>query len=116
MFFWILGLIFICLIKKVESNGNQEYEHYLITYSTTQNTNTNNTWICSNCGNYNENSRLLCSRCSAPKPYMNTVQHQNNYTVNTNGWRCPNCGRINQNFVGTCGCGQTKPVNQSIKK
>lgn len=24
-------------------------------------------------------------------------------------WKCPQCGRINSNYVGTCGCGQTKP-------
>lgn len=107
LFFWILGVIFTCLIKKVESNGNQEYEHYLITYSTTQHTNTNNTWVCSKCGNYNENSRLICSRCSEPKPYA--ITRQNNSTNNANSWTCPNCGKVNQNYVGTCGCGEVKP-------
>ena len=24
-------------------------------------------------------------------------------------WRCPVCGRTNQGYVGTCGCGQSKP-------
>ncbi len=24
-------------------------------------------------------------------------------------WICPNCGKINQNYVGSCGCGTTKP-------
>ncbi|MBQ9514575.1 MAG: hypothetical protein IJR57_00555 [Ruminococcus sp.] len=24
-------------------------------------------------------------------------------------WKCPNCGKINQNYVGTCGCGASKP-------
>ncbi len=26
-----------------------------------------------------------------------------------NEWKCPTCGKINQNYVGTCGCGQSKP-------
>ena len=26
-----------------------------------------------------------------------------------NEWKCPNCGKIHQNYVGSCGCGQTKP-------
>lgn len=109
LFLWILGLIFLCLIKRVESNGNQEYEHYLITYSTTQQNSNNNTWICSKCGNYNENSRLLCSRCSEPKPYFISQQKTVHRQNNTNGWICPNCGKENQNYVGTCGCGEAKP-------
>lgn len=24
-------------------------------------------------------------------------------------WKCPRCGKINANYVGSCGCGQTKP-------
>lgn len=24
-------------------------------------------------------------------------------------WKCPNCGKINQNYVGSCGCGTTRP-------
>ena len=28
-----------------------------------------------------------------------------------NEWKCPSCGKINQNYVGTCGCGERKPVN-----
>ena len=24
-------------------------------------------------------------------------------------WKCPQCGKINQNYVGTCGCGASKP-------
>ncbi len=27
-----------------------------------------------------------------------------------NEWKCPRCGKINQNYVGTCGCGEGKPV------
>lgn len=110
--FWILGIIFLGLIKNVEANGNKEYEQYLISYSANQNSSTPNTWICPKCGGYNENSRLLCSRCSEPKPYVitgqNGVHQQNNNTVNTNSWICPNCGRQNQNYVGTCGCGEVK--------
>ena len=26
-----------------------------------------------------------------------------------NEWKCPKCGKINQNYVGTCGCGESKP-------
>lgn len=112
VFFWILGLIFLCLIKKVEANGNREYEYYLISYSENRNSDTPSSWICPKCGSYNEYSRLLCSKCSEPKPYVitrhNSVQRQNN-NVNANSWICPNCGRQNQNYVGTCGCGEVKP-------
>ena len=24
-------------------------------------------------------------------------------------WKCPTCGKLNHNYVGTCGCGDTKP-------
>lgn len=112
VFFWILGLIFLCLIKKVEANGNREYEYYLMSYSENRNSDTPSSWICPKCGSYNECSRLLCSKCSEPKPYVitrhNIVQRQNN-NVNANSWICPNCGRQNQNYVGTCGCGEVKP-------
>jgi len=27
-------------------------------------------------------------------------------------WKCPSCGKINQNYVGTCGCGERKPVDK----
>ncbi len=27
----------------------------------------------------------------------------------SNEWKCPKCGTIHQNYVGTCGCGETKP-------
>ncbi len=27
----------------------------------------------------------------------------------TNKWRCPSCGKINADYVGTCGCGASKP-------
>ena len=26
-----------------------------------------------------------------------------------NEWKCPDCGKINLNYVGTCGCGASKP-------
>lgn len=29
----------------------------------------------------------------------------------TNKWRCPSCGRVNANYVGTCGCGESKPFD-----
>lgn len=32
-----------------------------------------------------------------------------NREAGANEWKCPNCGKINQNYVGSCGCGQTKP-------
>lgn len=32
----------------------------------------------------------------------------------TNKWRCPNCGKINLNYVGTCGCGETKPFEDDF--
>lgn len=31
-------------------------------------------------------------------------------TVGANEWKCPNCGKIHQNYVGSCGCGQVKPM------
>jgi len=30
--------------------------------------------------------------------------------VGENQWRCPSCDRVNENYVGTCGCGQPKPL------
>lgn len=27
----------------------------------------------------------------------------------TDEWKCPKCGKINANYVGSCGCGTTKP-------
>lgn len=70
----------------------------------------------------------LCAKTKENKsPYsQNNSWQENNYntalfrdkTLNDNRkakidsskeWRCPNCGRINQNYVGTCGCGKTKP-------
>ena len=24
-------------------------------------------------------------------------------------WVCPNCGKVHKNYVGSCGCGQTRP-------
>ena len=32
----------------------------------------------------------------------------------SNKWRCPSCGRLNANYVGTCGCGTSKPLNDFI--
>lgn len=29
--------------------------------------------------------------------------------VPKDSWKCPQCGRYNANYVGTCGCGTTKP-------
>lgn len=29
----------------------------------------------------------------------------------SNKWRCPSCGRLNANYVGTCGCGASKPLD-----
>ncbi len=113
LFFWILGLVFLGRIKSVESEGNKEYERYLISCSTNQNSNDTGAWMCSKCGRYNENSRLLCCQCSEPKPYViiqrvNKPQRGNN-TVDVDSWICPNCGIQNKNYVGTCGCGEVKP-------
>lgn len=27
----------------------------------------------------------------------------------SNNWQCPACKKVNENYVGTCGCGETKP-------
>lgn len=27
----------------------------------------------------------------------------------SNQWQCPTCKKINENYVGTCGCGKSKP-------
>ena len=31
-----------------------------------------------------------------------------------NTWTCPNCGKVMPNYVGTCGCGETKPFDFNI--
>lgn len=31
------------------------------------------------------------------------------YRNSSEVWRCPSCGRVNQNYVGSCGCGCSKP-------
>ena len=37
---------------------------------------------------------------------------KNRKDVPNNGtWTCPNCGKIMPNYVGTCGCGETKPFD-----
>lgn len=30
---------------------------------------------------------------------------------NASEWKCPKCGDIHQNYVGTCGCGENKPLS-----
>ena len=59
--FWIIGLVFLCLIRKVESNGVKEYENYLLSLTNTQKNsvqNSNSTvWICPKCGT--EHSRYV---------------------------------------------------------
>lgn len=34
----------------------------------------------------------------------------------TKEWKCPKCGKINQNYVGTCGCGESKPIKDDQDK
>lgn len=39
-----------------------------------------------------------------------TINDNRKASINSSKeWCCSNCGRINQNYVGTCGCGETKP-------
>lgn len=39
---------------------------------------------------------------------LETAQEKN--TVSSqNEWKCPKCGKTNSNYIGTCGCGETKP-------
>ncbi len=33
----------------------------------------------------------------------------NQTNVPQNSWICPDCGKINYNYVGTCGCGHSRP-------
>lgn len=32
-----------------------------------------------------------------------------NAQPSSNQWQCPDCKKINESYVGTCGCGKTKP-------
>lgn len=64
-------------------------------------------WICPKCGGRNGHSNRTCSICYTPNP--NKSEHQAQRFAGSNEWQCPTCGKINANYVGTCGCGQTKP-------
>ena len=43
--------------------------------------------------------------------YKDEMPPNLNIEPNENQWRCPACKAINENYVGTCGCGQFKPLS-----
>ena len=118
LFFWILGSVFLFLLKKAEANGNKEYELYLKTNAPHDGNNPANHnasslfVICKKCGTENGKSNNNCYKCGAPL----LISPPNQTTPNTrasfyNGtWTCPKCGKVHQNYVGTCGCGEQKPI------
>ena len=49
-----------------------------------------------------DNIVKYCLNCSSPKVITFSKPQGDE-------WQCPNCGKIHKNYVGSCGCGQTKP-------
>lgn len=66
-------------------------------------------WICSNCQMINYPSVSKCVSCGASKETGIAVREDSATKTGVDEWICPNCGRINQHYVGTCGCGKSKP-------
>lgn len=67
-------------------------------------------WVCPKCQHINSRLLTKCIVCgesivnnSFEAVSVSTVQ------AGTNEWKCIRCGRDNKNYVGTCGCGQSKP-------
>ncbi len=58
--------------------------------------------------NQNEPNNKSFSKLSSITPLASS-NNQSTKQAAPNEWKCPACGVINQNYVGTCGCGQTKP-------
>ena len=54
-----------------------------------------------------EDLTLKISSDNPEKPVSVVVEK--NTPVGENEWKCPKCGAVNQNYVGTCGCGESKP-------
>jgi serine/threonine protein kinase len=42
-----------------------------------------------------------------PRPSSTVIDRE----PGENEWKCPKCGKIQYKYVGTCGCGETKPEN-----
>lgn len=40
----------------------------------------------------------------------NTSPSKQSSVAGKGEWKCPKCGNIHQNYVGSCGCGESKPV------
>lgn len=38
-----------------------------------------------------------------------TAEQCQNHNDSSTKWQCPACKKINENYVGTCGCGESKP-------
>lgn len=88
----LLGIIFLCSSSNQKEKASQNY-----------NNNNSEMFIkCPNCGEENGSNNEYCYKCK-------TLLRKSSVTQSTNSWICPKCGKINQNYVGTCGCGETKP-------
>ncbi len=46
----------------------------------------------------------------------NSKNNKSEEKADSSSWKCPICGKVNQNYVGTCGCGTTKPVSNTLEK
>ncbi len=38
-----------------------------------------------------------------------TAECCQSHNTSSTQWKCPACGKTNENYVGTCGCGESKP-------
>lgn len=64
--------------------------------------------ICPYCGEKNSYYNEHCFFC---RKTLNHTTKNNKMSVSGAGtWICPKCGRVNQDYVGTCGCGEEKPL------
>lgn len=92
----IVGILLI-VVGVIINNTNS---HHTNTYNNTPDSTYAGTWLCK-CGTRNSNYYSMCSNCNSRK--ANLVSN------GSQPWLCPKCNRLNEHYVGTCGCGQTKP-------
>lgn len=98
----IIALIVTSLaVETVENNEGETTDN-----TTTEVPTDSVMWECPKCNNSNPNTSRFCNNCGT----KNSVVNEQNRSAGKNEWECPKCGKIHQNYVGTCGCGEGKPV------